>query len=274
MVQKKVPYRRRRLGQRLRRMREAAGFTIHAAAARLDKARTSLVRIEKGEYLADVHLVRSMMDLYDHFEDGLLDATRDALKPSWHLAYGVKDLGYLDAETEARRVCDYPGLHLPGLLHTEPYLRALNERARQRRTPEQINNHVKVQRIRKDRLKDEENPLELVTVIDEAALRREIGGSVVMRQQLRHLIDMAELPTVSLQVLHMNEIPPDALSGAFALLNFEDSAESDLLYYEYLTGAQHIDDKSEVSEARLVFETLREEALSPADSVALIEQLL
>ena len=273
MVRKNVPYRRRQLGNRLRRMRVAAGMTIQAAAMKLDKARTSLVRIEKGEYLADVHLVRSMMDLYDHWDERLLDATRAALKPSWHLAYGVKDLGYIDAETEASRVCDYPGMRLPALLQTESYLRSLHERARHRPSPEQINNQVTVHQIRKNRLKDEEDPLELVAVVDEAALRREIGGPETMGEQLRHLIDMATFPMVTLQVLPMNETPPDALAGAFTLLDFADPDEPDLLYYEYLTGAQHTDDKNEVREARRVFEGFSSEALSPAESVALIEQL-
>ena len=274
MVKKNAPYRRRRLGKRLRRMREAAGITMQAAALKLDKDRTSLVRIEKGEYLADVHLVRSMMDLYDHWDERLLDATRAALKPCWHLAYGVKDLGYIDAETEASRVCDYPGMRLPGLLQTESYLRTLHERARHRPSPEQINNQATVHRIRKNRLKDDEDPLELVAVVDEASLKREIGGPETMNEQLRHLIDMATLPTVTLHVLPMNETPPDALTGAFTLLAFDDPDEPDLLYYEYLTGAQHIDNKPEVREARLVFETLRKEALSPTNSALLIKQLM
>lgn len=274
MAQKKVPYRRRRLGKRLRRMREAAGFTIKDAAIRLEKARTSLVRIEKGEYLTDVHLVKSMMDLYDHWDENLLDLTRDALKPSWVAAYGIKDFGYIDVETEASRVCDYPGMHLPGLLHIEPYVRALFENSHRHRTPEQISNQLIVRRIRKDRLRDRDNPLELVTIIDEAALRREIGGPEVMRAQLKYLIEMAAEPTVTLQVLEMNGCPPDALGGAFTLLEFPDPSEPELLYHEYLTGALHIDDKTEVREARLVFEMLSEAALGPADSVALIERLL
>ena len=274
MAQKKVPYRRRRLGKRLRRMREAAGFTIKDAAIRLEKARTSLVRIEKGEYLTDVHLVKSMMDLYDHWDENLLDLTRDALKPSWVAAYGIKDFGYIDVETEASRVRNYAGMHLPGLLHADPYIRALFEQTHRGRSLEELASAFKVRSIRRERLRAEEAPLEFVAIIDEAALRREIGGPEVMRAQLQHMIAMAALPTVTLQVLEMRGCPTAALNGAFTLLDFPDPDEPDLLYHEYVTGALHIDDREEVREAKLVFDALRSVALNPADSVALIEQLI
>lgn len=270
---KKPPFRRRRLGKRLRALRESAGMTLEVAAARLDKNRSSLTRIESGEYKADVHLIRSMMDLYDRRDDGLLEAARDALKPSWFATYGIRDLGYIDVETEAIRVCDYPGMHLPGLLHTEPYLRAMFERAYAHRSPEDIDNQVAVRKIRQQRLTSEEDPLELVAIVDEAALRREFGGPEVMRAQLHHLIEMAALPTVTLQVLKMNECPPSALGGAFTLLDFSDPMEPELLYHEYVTGALHIEDEGEVRKARLVFDALRSEALNPQQSVAMVEQL-
>lgn len=271
---KKPPFRRRRLGNRLRALRESAGLTMEAAAVKLDKSRYSLLRIESGVYRADVHLIRSMMDVYDRWDEGLLDAARDALKPSWFTSYGVQDLGYIDVETEASRVCDYPGMHLPGLLHTEPYIRALFARAQRRRSPAQLENDVTVRLIRQQRLTSEEDPLQLVTIIDEAALHREIGGSEVMREQLRHLIQMASLPTVTLQVLRKDGCPTSALGGAFTLLEFPDPGDPDLLYHEYVTGALHVEDEDEVREARLVFDTLRSEALNPAESVATIEQLV
>jgi transcriptional regulator with XRE-family HTH domain len=272
-VHKKPPFRRRRLGKRLRALRESAGLSMDAAGAKLDKSRTSLLRIESGEYRADVHLIRSMMDVYDRWDEGLLEAARDALKPSWFTSYGVQDLGYTDVETEASRVCDYPGMHLPGLLHTEPYLRALFERVHHRRSPKHVDNQVAVRSIRQQRLTSEDNPLELVAIVDEAALRREIGGPEIMRAQLQHLIEMAALPTVTLQVLRLKSCPPSAMGGAFTLLEFPEPDDPELLYHEYVTGALHIEDESEVREARLVFDALRSEALNPAESVALIDQL-
>jgi hypothetical protein len=112
-----------------------------------------------------------------------------------------------------------------------------------------------------------------VAIIDEAALRRDIGGPEVMRDQLLHLIEMAALPTVTLQVLRMTGTPTTAMSGAFTLLDFPGPDEPELLYHEYVTGALHIEDENEVREAKLVFDMLRSEALNPAESVALIERL-
>jgi len=268
----KPPLRRRRLGRRLRALREEAGLTLEAAAARLDLSRSSLFRVESGETRASVHLVRSMMDLYDRFEDGLLDAVRAALKPSWFTSYGVQDMGYTDAETEANRVWDYPGMHLPGLLHTEAYIRALFGHAHRRRSAEQVNNQIAVRRIRQQRLTGADNPLELVALIDEAALTREFGGPAVLRAQLDHLVMMAELPTVSLHVLPQRRCSPNALDGGFTLLGFPQPDEPELLYHEYVTGALHIEDEEEVQEAKLVFDSLRGEALSTADSMALIKR--
>lgn len=272
MTHPKPPLRRRRLGKRLRALRESAGLTLEAAAPKLDLSRSSLFRVESGETRATVHLVRSMMDLYDRFEADLLDAVRAALKPSWFTAYGVLDMGYTDAETEADRVWDCPGMLLPGLLHTEAYIRALFGHVHRRRSAEQVDNQVAVRRIRQERLIGEDDPLELVALIDEAALTREFGGPTVLRAQLDHLVMMAELPAVTLHVLPQRSCPPNALEGGFTLLGFPEPDEPDLLYHEYATGALHIEDEEEVREARLVFDSLRGEALNPADSVALIER--
>jgi len=269
---KKPPFRRRRLGKRLRALRESAGLNMDEAAAKLDKSRTSLVRIESGEYRADVHLIRSMMDVYDRWEEGLLDAAREALKPGWYNAFGLKDMGYVDVETEASRVCEFACQNLPGLLQTEPYIRALIEGSGRRR-PRKLENEVSVRLIRQKRLTDEEHPLELVAIVDEAALHREIVEPEVMRAQLRHLVDMAALPTVTLQVLPFAVGAHSSLESAFIVLDFPDPDEQALLYQAYVTGALHIEDDEEVREAKLVFDLLRSEALSPADSVALIEHL-
>jgi transcriptional regulator with XRE-family HTH domain len=156
-VQQKPPYRRRKLGKRLRTLRESAGMSMDEAAAKLDKNRSSLHRIESGVYKADVHLVRSMMDVYDRFEAGLLDEVRDALKPSWFSTYGVQDMGYVDVEDEAVRVSEYSCQVLPGLLQSEAYIRAVIEGSRTRRTPKQVDGQVIVRLIRQKRLTSEEN---------------------------------------------------------------------------------------------------------------------
>jgi hypothetical protein len=163
---------------------------------------------------------------------------------------------------------------LPGLLQTEPYIRALLERDRLRRTDQQLINDIRVRLIRQRRLTSEDNPLSLVAIVDEAAMRREVGGVEVMREQLRHLVDVSALPTVTLQILPLREGAHSAMGGAFTLLSFPDQEDTELLYVEYATGALHIEDAGEVRAARLKFDQLRTEALSPVDSVALIERII
>lgn len=271
--QQKPPYRRRKFGKRLRKLRESAGLSMEDAAAKLDKNRTSLVRIESGHYKADVHLVRTMMDVYDKWELGLLDEAREALKPSWYSTYGLKDMGYVDVEQEAAQVSEYACQVVPGLLQTEDYVRAVIEGSRRRRTRKQLDSEVSVRLIRQERLTSEDDPLELVAIIDEAALHREVGGSELMRSQVRHLIEVAELPTVTLQVLPFGVGAHSAMDGAFTVLDFPDPKEQPLLYQAYVSGALQIEDREEVREAKLAFDALRSEALSPADSVALIERM-
>jgi transcriptional regulator with XRE-family HTH domain len=269
---KTPPFLRRRLGRRLRAMREAAGLSMDEAAARLDKSRTSLHRIESGEYRADVHLIRSMMDVYDQWEEGLLEQTREANKPPWFRAYGVNDLGYIDVETYACRACEFCALTVPGLLQTEDYIRAMLASSRRKRTPDRIDNDIKVRLIRRRRLTSEDNPLELVAIIDESALRRQIGGPEVMRDQLGHLVEMANAPGVTVQVLPLNG-PHSAMDGAFTLLEFPEPNVSALLYVEHAAGALHIEHPEKLRQTKLMFDQLRTEALSPADSITLIERI-
>jgi transcriptional regulator with XRE-family HTH domain len=264
---------RRRLGRRLRALRESAGLSMDEAAARLEMSRTSLFRVESGEYKANVHLIRSMMDLYDSYVEDLLDQAREALKPRWYHQCSSADMGYVDVETEAVMVREFSGLNLPGLLQTEPYMRAVFARHPLHRTAKKLEDDVAVRRIRQRRLTNDDEPLELVAIVDEAALRRRVGSVDVMRGQLEHLVESAELPTVTLQVLPLRDGAHSATDGAFILLTFPEDYNPEMLYVEYITGALHIEDAKQVRACNMVFDRLRTEALGPADSVALIEQV-
>ena len=92
-----------------------------------------------------------------------------------------------------------------------------------------------------------------------------------MREQLKHLAETAELPSVTLQVLPLRA--HSALDGGVILLSFQDRDEPDLLYVEYATGALHIEEDAEVRACRLKFDRLGVEALSPDDSIALVKRI-
>lgn len=266
------PFLRRKLGAKLRRMRDLAGKNLEDAAALLDKTRSALGRIESGETKADVHLIRSMMDIYDQYDPELLDEAREALKPPWFRAYGVKGMGFIDVETEAVQITEFSVQVVPGLLQTEGYMRALFQK-RRRWVAHEVDRDVKIRLVRQRRLISEDRPLRIVAVVDEAVLRREVGGHDVMREQLRHLQAAADLPTVSLRVLSLDQGAHCAMPGPFAFLTFPDPEDPDYLYIEHFIGAYHSEDEDKVERARLVFDQLQADALSPADSVALIERL-
>ena len=147
-------------------------------------------------------------------------------------------------------------------------------RAMEPRTAPAMAKDREIRTVRQRRLTSEENPLRLTVVIDEGGLRRALGGPEVMLAQWRHLIAMAALPSVTLQVLPLDRGAHHALPGAFSLLGFHDSKDSDYLFIEHLIGTVHSEDSREVCEARLAFDQLRSVALSPADSVVSIERLL
>lgn len=263
-------FRRRKLARRLRELRECAGMTLEEAARRLDKTRSALGRVETGQTRADVHLVRSMMDLYDQFDGSLIDLSREAARRGWWTRYNIEDRGYIGMETEASTVREVALVTVPGLLQTEDYMRALFLAGQLPRT--RIANEIAARLYRQQRLTDDEFPLELTTIIDEAALRKKVGGVGVMRAQLRYLADRARLPTVTVQVLPDDVGAHSHMDGAYLVLAFPEGDPS-LLYVAYPTGAVHVEKPQEVALAKLMFEQLRSEALSPKESVAFIERL-
>lgn len=268
-----VPLPRRRLARRLRQMRISTGMTIEEAAPRLDMKRSALSRIETGQTMAKVYLVQAMMDVYDQYNAELIELARRAMQPGWWVAYGIRDTGFIGVETEACISHTSQIMYVPGLLQTEAYIRAVFGTRKMRRTRQEFENQVAVRLHRQLRLTDESNPLTFTAIIDEAALRRPIGGADVMREQLRHLVEAAELDTLTVQVLPEEVGAHDGMDGAFTILELTDPEEPDLLYVEYPTGAVHVEKDDEVAEARLVLSNLRSVALTPADSVTFIERL-
>lgn len=273
MAQTSPTFRRRRLARRLRHMREEARLTLEEAAPRLDKTRSALGRIETGKSRADVHLIRSMMDLYDHYDETLIELARDAARQGWWTKYNIDGRGFIGMETEASTELEFSLVHIPGLLQTEDYMRVVYATNLAAIRGVQQGNGVAARLHRQKRLTDAEFPLELVAILDEATLRKNVGDVGVMRAQLRHLVRQAELPSVTLQVLPNRSGAHVGMDGPFILLGFPEDEDPDLLYISYITGSLHVEKPEEVAAASIAFERLRSEALSPSDSVSFIERV-
>jgi transcriptional regulator with XRE-family HTH domain len=272
----KTTLRRRQLGRALRELREAAGLSLEEAAPRLDLSSSSLSRTEKGQQSVSVHLVRSMLDLYDVGGERwkeLIELTREARKHGWWRTYGLDDTGYVPLEAEATLVRTYTLGFLPGLLQTEDYAQRLFRASLIRRTQAEFDNQLRIRMIRQRRLTDDENPLDLVAIVDESALHRPIGGPRMMRAQLDHLVEAAALDRVTFQVLPLDSDARPALSAGFDVLSFDLLGLPDMAYVEHPLGSVQMEQEEDVATATMAFNRLRSLALSPADSVALVRKV-
>jgi transcriptional regulator with XRE-family HTH domain len=242
--------RRRQLARTLRQLRVHAGLTIEAAAPRLDVSPSKLSRIENAHQGVDVHIVRSMLDLFDIGGDRweeILQLTREASAKGWWRAYGLDDRGYIPLEAEASTVREFAASSLPGLLQTPDYARELFETSLRPRSRETLERDVTVRMIRQERLTSAEQPLELLTVIEEGVLYRLLGGRAVMRAQLAHLIAAAEISTVTVQILPTDVGGHPGLDGAFTVLSFEGLREPEMGYVEHPMGSMHIEKEEDVA---------------------------
>lgn len=269
--------RRRRLGHELRRLREAAGITADQIAEELECSRPKISRIENGHVGVRLAELRTMLDFYgvtdDTLRDTLIKLSRDARQRGWW-ADAVEDTVsmYVGLELAASTVSVYMAQAIPGLLQVPSYARALLSCYRPAAPGSDIEQWVTV-RVNRQRRLTSEDPLELAAVIDEAALRRQVGGHATMIEQIRHLAAAAALPRTKIQVLPLSTGEHSALTGSFSLLDFPDAAEPTVVYIEYLTGNLYLEKPEEIASFRSVFAELQRVAMSPADSARFLETM-
>jgi transcriptional regulator with XRE-family HTH domain len=264
---------RREIGRRIRVARNEAGLNILEAAKRLEIAGSSLSRFENGDGPVTVHLVRSMMDVYDLRLDDVLDLIRQARIKGWWKQYGISDKDFIALETGARRISTYTIALVPGLLQTADYARAVFESGRIERREDWIANQLVVRLTRQERLTDEKEPLELDAVIHEFALRSPVGGVAVMATQLQHLALINELPTVTLRVLPAARFAYEAAYGEFNILDFPVAGQPSICHAIHALGDERQDKSEYVEPARLRFAHLRSLALEPNESIELIDRV-
>lgn len=277
MTERRSPtIRRRRLGLELRRYREAAGVTIDYVAERLECSASKISRIETGHTGATPRDVRDMLELYgvrgDECDE-LIQISRDArLKGWWHPYSQVLTGAYVGLEAAAESIREYTQQVVPGLLQTEEYARAMIRAARPDISGDEVDRRVRV-RMGRQSLLDEEDPVNLWVVLDEAVVSRPVGGDGVMRRQLEHLVEAAELPSVTLQVLPFDAGAHAGMDGTFAILNFPEPADADVVYAENATGGLFLEKTDELRKYRFIFDHIRAAALGPEESVSLVAKL-
>jgi transcriptional regulator with XRE-family HTH domain len=269
------------VGARLRRLRTEVGLTREQAGEAIRASEWKIHRLENGQV---AFKERDMIDLLRLY--GVTDPTevaefaalaREANSPGWWQHYGdvlpAWFRTYVDLESAAALIRTYEGQMIPGLLQTEDYMRAVLGEAPPEGSPEEVGRRVRL-RLARQTLLTREQPPRLWAVVDEAALRRPIGGPKVMRGQLERLIEASKLPSVTLQVLPFGVGAHPALAGAFSILRFPDEELPDVVYLEHLTSALYLNKPEEVDQYLHVMENLCVRSAPPARTIEILNKLI
>jgi transcriptional regulator with XRE-family HTH domain len=261
----------------LRRHREAARVTIDMVAERLGCSTSKVSRIETGHTSATPSDVQAMMDIYgvsDEIKAELVQIAREARQKGWwHPFSTVLTSAYVGLEAAARLVRSYESQVIPGLLQTEEYAIAVIRGAQSGDTDQEIERRVRV-RMERQSLLIQDDPIDLWVVLDEAVVSRPVGGDEVMRDQLARLITTARLPNVTLQILPFAAGAHAGMDGTFAILEFEEEGDADVVFTENATGGLFLEKAEELSKYISIFETIRSSALPPEESIGMIEMLV
>ncbi|HLK44299.1 MAG TPA: DUF5753 domain-containing protein, partial [Thermoleophilia bacterium] len=208
--------------------------------------------------------------------DQVLDLVREANTLGWWHSFGEVlppwFEAYVGLESAASVVRTYEVQFIPGLLQCPEYVSAVVSANRTLTTAE-LSRRIELRMRRQETLERENGPV-LWVVLDEAALRRPIGGSEVMRTQIRYLIEQAGRPNVTIQLLPYSVGAHAAEGGAFTLLRFAEADLPDVVYLEHLTGAQYIEKPDEVEQYARAMDRISVDALHPDATINALESLL
>lgn len=268
------------LGSQLRVLREAKGITREEAGYVIRASGSKISRMELGRVSFKERDVVDLLDLYGVDADEaatLVELAREANSPGWWHKYG--DLlpdwfqVYVGLEEAASLIRLYEVQFVPGLLQTADYARAVVRLGQPAAPPEEIERRVSLRMGRQELLTKPGGP-RLWAVVDEAALRRPIGGKEVMRAQLAQLIEATGEPNVTLQVVPFTSGGHAAEAGAFTIMRFPEPDLPDVVYLEQLTSALYLDKRDDVEKYTEVMERLSVESESPERSVDILSGML
>ncbi|MCO5996197.1 helix-turn-helix domain-containing protein [Actinoallomurus rhizosphaericola] len=271
--------RRRRLSAELRQLRAHAGMTLEQVAERLEFSVAKLRFIESAQWIRpNIGDVRNLLEVYgvtdEREREELLRLAREGRQKGWWQPYSkmlsATYTTYIGLEAEATKLLTYQPLIVPGLFQTEAYARALIQVTPDEASEKVLEDRVTV-RMERQQILTGPDALSVWAVIDEAVLRRPIGGPQVMRAQLERLAEVARLPGVTLQLIPFAiGAHPGAGRGPFTILQFPEEADRDAVYVDNFAGELYVEERAEVSAFHEGFRHLVGVALSPADTMTFI----
>ena len=241
------------LGAHLRRLREAQGVSREDAGWEIRASESKISRMELGRVSFKERDVEDLLTLYGQVDtderERLLALARQANTPGWWHRYG--DVlpnwfqSYLGLEAAASLIRTYEVQFVPGLLQTADYARSVVLLGHGQAKSEEIDRRVDL-RMRRQKILDRADPVQVWAVIDEAVLRRPVGSRSTMRGQIQALIDATQRTSVHLQVLPFQVGGHSAAGGAFSILRFPDQELPDIVYVEQLSSALYLDKRDDV----------------------------
>lgn len=269
----------RRLAAELRRLRKVADLTREDVSDKTGINNATLYRIETARARPQMRTLTSLLSLYEveqEQRDYLTDLCRDATQQGWlrpyHSELPEEYTAYISFEDEAQGVRNYESLFIPGLLQTEDYARAVVRGVLPSATDDEVEDRVRA-RMERQGVLIKAMPLKLWAVLDEAALRRVVGGTDVMCGQLVRLTEAVKAPNVTFQVIPFSAGAHPGMPGQFVLMDFADTMDTDLIYIDTMAGDLFLESDADVARYRMVFDNLVAVALSPNDSAALAAEI-
>ncbi|MFF3561132.1 helix-turn-helix domain-containing protein [Streptomyces sp. NPDC002574] len=270
--------RRRKIGSELRRLRDTAGLTSGEVALRVGWHQSKVSRIETGRSGVRPEDVTALLDAYGVRDQRLRDmlaalAGGEGVRRGWWHEYreelpsAYRD--FISLETDACRARTLETTVVPGLLQTPDYARELTRSVLPQLGPRQVATLVDVRMTRQAVLRASP-PLELWAVLDEAVLRRRVGGPEVMAAQLSHLVELGSLPHVHLQVLPFSAGGHIGVTGPFVIFSFPRIADLDVVVLDQLTSSLYLDQQEDIRAYGAAFNRLRSHALSSEQSLSFI----
>jgi transcriptional regulator with XRE-family HTH domain len=268
--------RRRELGALLRALRTEQGLTVEQVAEHLLCSPSKVSRMETGHRTATPRDVRDLCALYGVSDPGerdrMMQLARESRLQGWWQSYDLQYSTYVGLEAEAISIHCFQSAVIPGLLQTPDYARAGHDVAIPRFPDAQIDHAIEA-KLTRQRILTKENPPDFAAVIDESALRRVTGSSLIMAEQLDKLLQSTELPNVTLQVLPFDAGTHPALESNFNIVELP-GPTADVVFVEGLSGSTYLERDVDLDLYRKVMARLQSLALSSADTIELVKEVL
>lgn len=272
----------RKVARGLRRWRTEAGLRLEDICTPLGWATSKLSRMERAEQMigpAEVIALATVYGISERERERYMALALQSRQKGWWTTFNAWDdvpaefEEFVGLESEASWMRSYEDMVVTGLLQTEAYATALVRAWLPGVSDHAVDEQVRLRMARQEQL-HAGTPLRLDCVLTEAALRQQVGGPEVMREQLRHLLDVTELPHVSVQVMPFAAGAYPSQNCPFRMLSFPDPEDPAVVCVEYPGGHVYVEDAKDVEGFILVFDGLKQQALGPSESAELIGGLV